>query len=384
MEFLDNDFYNFTMSYYAWEYHKQDVVNYRFTNRSRHLPVKGNVERQLLADKLDEVTFTKPTMEEIKSLRELNLFNEDYLRDLENISLPFIYLDEVENEYYIEYAGPWWSAMFLETPILAAISELLYGGYDLYPARLRLAEKINLLKSFPYLNVSEFGTRRRASAAWQEEVLVKLIDYRPYQVIGTSNVKLALKFGIKPIGTMAHQLFMVTQATTPQIQSSVLEKWVPMFKTVPKILLTDTYGTDFCLNSLNRVQTNWFDGFRQDSGDPVEIGNKIISKLKSCEIDPRTKSITFSDGLTIQKMADIWGQFSNQINVNFGWGTNFTNDLAIDIAPRSMVIKPIMVNDSPCVKLSDNIEKATGAQSAIDECKKLVGYNTTYSQKATY
>jgi nicotinate phosphoribosyltransferase len=42
----------------------------------------------------------------------------------------------------------------------------------------------------------------------------------------------------------------------------------------------------------------------------------------------------------------------------------------------SIVCKADAVNGIPCVKLSDNIAKATGDPIAIEKYKKLVGYTS--------
>lgn len=385
--FLDNDFYNFNMSQYIWTYHQDTRVRYRFINRSKK-KLKPSIPTWEFTKAIEELQDMKPSIEDILFLKTLG-FHERFLNQLSESFACTIHFDIGNDEYDIWYEGPWWLAVFLETPLLAAINEVYVNNTG--PGSLALTNlrhSIELLKIHPYVKVIEFGSRRRAGIGWQREALEKLKEDRPWQLLGTSNVMLSREFEIPVIGTMAHQLFMVNTAmwqnSAASAQNNILYNWMEMF---PDQLtaLPDTYSTDFFLRSLStpeRFAQEW--NVRQDSGDPIAFARKVINFWRSYDVDLRSKVIAFSDGLDVQKMADIWGQFGHITNVNFGWGTNFTGGPR----PISIVIKPeaVLVGEEwkPCCKLSDNIEKATGDPATIKELKGICGYKETYSQKATY
>ena len=52
-----------------------------------------------------------------------------------------------------------------------------------------------------------------------------------------------------------------------------------------------------------------FDGARHDSGDPMEWGERLIAHYERNRVDPRTKTIVFSDSLTIPKVIELYQRF---------------------------------------------------------------------------
>jgi nicotinate phosphoribosyltransferase len=100
-------------------------------------------------------------------------------------------------------------------------------------------------------------------------------------------------------------------------------------------------------------------------------------------INPREKTLFFSDGLNPAKMLKLQKEFGNKINVLFGWGTNFSNDVGF-IDPISIVMKLIKAAGNDAVKLSDNLAKAIGQIYAIERNKLLFGYNVTLDEKCVY
>ena len=71
---------------------------------------------------------------------------------------------------------------------------------------MKLFEKIKMMKEYSYnLKFADFGTRRRFSSEWHEYVVKTLSIHLPNNFVGTSNVYFAMKYNLKPIGTMARQ-----------------------------------------------------------------------------------------------------------------------------------------------------------------------------------
>lgn len=242
----------------------------------------------------------------------------------------------------------------------------------------------------------EFGTRRRWSKQWQMDLLaVMATNYHDMyrKMLGTSNVALARQFNLAPKGTMAHQLFMVETAlhanqmeilTLDGIvnsQLSTLLNWETLYGSHNELLtfLPDTFGTVTFFAPMNDLSHESWDqnvlhhylqnykGIRQDSGDPIRFGNAMLHIWEAYHIDPQEKTLFFSDSLDVRKMSILYETFNMYTNVVFGWGTNLTNDLGP--SPLSIVIKPDAVKVSnewvPCVKLSDDITKATGDPLAV-------------------
>jgi len=250
----------------------------------------------------------------------------------------------------------------------------------------KLEEKIGLLKQYPMIKFMEFGTRRRFSSAWQEYVIMRLKQEIPNQLLGTSNVHYAMKYGLKALGTMAHELFMVYGAIYNEdlgfAQCQLLDDWYEVYGAPSSIALTDTWGTDFFLENITDNQGINFWGMRQDSGDPFVIGEKIVKYYEQKNIDPMGKMIVFSDGLDIPLVIELYEHFSPHITLGFGIGTNLTNDLGA--RPLSIVIKTVEANNQGLVKLSDNIEKAIGKPEDINRYKDIIGYTNKFSEETVY
>jgi len=191
---------------------------------------------------------------------------------------------------------------------------------------------------------------------------------------------LAKLFGLRPIGTFAHEMFMIysgiMHGSDDEIRSShnrVLQDWWKEFGESLSVALTDTFGSKFFFEDMTVEQARIWRGLRQDSGDPIEFGEKAIEFYKRHLIDPRTKVIVFSDGLDVEAIVKIWEHFKDRIKIVFGWGTNLTNDLGFPAL--SLVIKAVEANGFGTVKLSDNPAKAIGDLEDIQRFRQIFGYN---------
>ena len=370
---LDTDFYKLTMMQVVLHQYASAWVRYAFKWRNwdhMHLTVslpdfKSKLDAEI--DRLCELRFTEDEVNYVTSIRFFKPDFIEYLRLFQlNRSYISIYIEEEQLKINIE--GPWLNTILYEIPVLATISELyssLHGVADntwLQDGRKRLKDKVGLLNKAivanQRFNFAEFGTRRRASYLWQEEVLKYLIGNCEGRLVGTSNSHFAMKLGIKPIGTMAHEFFQAHQQLGPRLvdsQKVALQCWADEYRGDLGIALSDTMGFDKFLKDFDRFFSLLFNGCRQDSGDPILWTEKLIAHYKKMRIDPRTKSAIYSDGLTLESAVDIFTRFNDQIQTSFGIGTNLTNDCGF-VAPQ-VVIKMVQCNRKPVAKISDSQDK---------------------------
>ena len=382
MTVLDNDLYQLTMSQYAWRHERERIVRYRFRNRTFAVPLGEALDLDELQRRLDVVSSTGFTAADVAAVRGLGLFDDAWLAWLEAHAgvLPEVHLGVDDGHLELAYEGPWPIAIFLETPVLATVCELHAeaGGDRRAEGDLRLDAKIRHLRANPGIRFMEFGTRRRHGRAWQAHVLARLLEEVPDAVIGTSNVALAIEHGIPPLGTMAHQLFMVATALAladgdrdadvlaPSLL--VVERWAAMYPSL-RTLLPDTYTTDAFVRAADGDVATW-PAVRIDSGDPMAVGERVLAWWRERGEDVGDHHLVFSDGLDLRRMDLLLDAFGARCGVTFGWGTNLTNDVGADAL--SLVIKPDAVDGVPCVKLSDDLAKATGDRAEIARYIALV------------
>jgi len=77
----------------------------------------------------------------------------------------------------------------------------------------------------------------------------------------------------------------------------------------------------------------------------------MIEHYRRNRVDPTTKTLIFSDSLTIPRTIELYQQFRGRCQLAFGVGTNLTNDLGYE--PLQIVIKMTRCNGQPVAKLSD-------------------------------
>jgi nicotinate phosphoribosyltransferase len=341
-----------------------------------------------LQEQVDEIRKNTFTAEELDWLRAQDLFPEGYIEYLATSELPEVLIEKRDGWLHVEYEGQWASAILWETPLLATITNLY--NYAVMPftegvnnADFRLNTKVDLLNRHPNLHIMEFGTRRRYDQWVQEHVIQRLMG-ETTNLVGTSNPHLARKYGLPVSGTQAHQLYMVLAAAMGPTnfaysQQEVMLLWETEYSKKPHMMfsLTDTFGTPFFLKNLDHWRgpeyfSETWRGFRQDSGNPIAIGDSYIKWYEDHGINPMDHTIVFSDALDLNKMLSIAYHFDGRINYVYGVGGNLSNDVGLD-AP-STVIKPVSVNGFPTVKLSDDLAKAIGSRDDINRYKELAGY----------
>ena len=368
---LDTDLYKFTMLQVVLHKFPQTDSVYQFRCRNLDdtayplVDILDELNEQL--DYLCQLNFKADELEYLRSLRFIKSDFVDYL-ELFQLKRRFIKasIDE-QGRLDIRIEGPMVQAMMFEIFVLAIVNELYFRriGSDevMAEGERRLLAKVELLKQYqaeqkpndpPFL-VSDFGTRRRYSFEWQKHVVEEFHKAAPYIFRGTSNVLLAKDLGITPIGTMAHEFLQAFQALDVRLrdfQKSALETWVQEYRGDLGIALTDVVGMDAFLRDFDLYFAKLFDGLRHDSGDPYEWGDKAYVHYKKLKIDSKTKMLTFSDGLNLEKAWSLHNYFKDRFQVSFGIGTNLTNDMGQ--TALNIVLKLVECNGQSVAKLSDS------------------------------
>jgi nicotinate phosphoribosyltransferase len=290
----------------------------------------------------------------------------------------------VDDDLRVQTSGAWPLVTFWETVVMSAINQHYFAGYvrqhglnlaDVYAEGMRrLDAKIALLQQYPGIKIVDFGTRRHFGFAWQTQVVARLQQQCPSQLIGTSNVALAQRFGLRPIGTFAHEMPMVYAAMAEHHGNDIrhshqrfLHDWYARYGVDLSIALTDTFGSGFFFHDFTATQAQQWRGVRHDSGDPLAFGERVIGFYQRHGIDARTKTIVFSDSLTVERIVELYRRFEGRINVLFGWGTNLTND--VGLTPLNIVMKTISADGVATVKLSDHVGKHMGPKEKIERYK---------------
>jgi nicotinate phosphoribosyltransferase len=359
---LDTDIYKLSMMQAVLHQFPGAVVEYRFRCRTSDIdlrPLRAELENEI--EHLCSLRFTAGELDFLASQRYIKSDFVEFLR-LFHLQARFIELGEEDGQLTLTIRGPWLHTILFEVPLLAIISELytrrFHPGEDLAEGRRRLTNKIDQVRELDRpadFVFADFGTRRRFSRAWHDEVVETLAREIPDSLRGTSNVRLARELGLVPIGTMAHEFIQAAQALGPRLaetQRFAFEVWAREYRGDLGIALSDTYSLDAFLRDFDMYFCKLFDGARQDSGDPIEWGEAMIAHYHANRVDPNTRNLIFSDQLTIPRAAEIWLRFRDRINVSFGIGTNLTHDTGTD--PINIVIKMIECNGQPVVKLSDS------------------------------
>lgn len=368
---LDTDLYKFTMLQVVLHKFPQTHGVYHF--RCRNLEDTVYPLTDILADlnqQLDYLCQLQFKDHELQYLRSLRFIKSDFVDYLELFQLKRRFIQasiDAEGRLDIWVEGPMVQAMMFEIFVLAIVNELYFrrirSDAVLLEGERRLQAKMLLLKQYqqqqnpndpPFL-VSDFGTRRRYSYEWQKHVIAEFHQAAPYIFRGTSNVLIAKELGITPIGTMAHEFLQAFQALDVRLrdfQKAALETWVQEYRGDLGIALTDVVGMDAFLRDFDLYFAKLFDGLRHDSGDPYEWGDKAYAHYKKLKVDSKSKMLTFSDGLNLEKAWDLHHYFKDRFQVSFGIGTNLTNDMGQ--TPLNIVLKLVECNGQSVAKISDS------------------------------
>ena len=369
---LDTDLYKFTMMQVVLHQFPGAEVEYRFKcrNKANLAPYVNEIREEIRG--LCSLRFQDAELAYLKAMR---FIKSDFIDFLGIFKLNEKYVSVTalpSGEIEVSIKGPWLHTILFEIPVLAIINEVYFRNTqkqpDLQQARARLTTKIAQLKAdgLQALKIADYGTRRRFGKVWHEEVLrtlsSKLGIATTGQFAGTSNVLFAMKLGLTPLGTMAHEYLQACQALGPRLRDSQVfgfESWAKEYRGDLGIALSDVYGMSAFLRDFDMYFCKLFDGARHDSGDPFEWGERMIAHYIHNRVDPKTKTLIFSDGLTVPRTIELYQQFKGRCQLAFGIGTNLTNDLGDPPAhePLQIVIKMIRCNGQPVAKLSDTPSK---------------------------
>ena len=375
--FLDLDRYKLTMMQAALHHFPAINAKYQFVNRSKNIdlvPFYDEIVYEI--NSLAHLFFRKS---ELKYLRSVPYFTDDFIDLLRFFKLypeKQVKINTDNDKLNITIEGTWFHVILYETLILSIVSEVynrnVYNFENLKSMAInKIDEKILLLKKNP-IKLIEFGTRRRFSRTWQRSIINSLTYTKTLR--GTSNVRCAMDFDIKVIGTMAHEWFQAMQAvdacSLKNCQKYALDIWAKEYRGYLGIALTDTLGINAFINDFDMYFAKLYDGVRHDSGDPCVWMTKILQHYQIFGIDSKTKTAIFSDNLNIPKAIELHNMFDTEINTMFGIGTNLTNDIPA-VQSLSIVIKMIQFNGKPVAKISDEPGKEiTGCPEFLKDLKR--------------
>lgn len=364
---MEMDLYKLTMWQAMLHKNPGTHAKYRFQCRnSTAYPLSDLVND--INSEIDHLCTLRFENEELEFLKTKSYFKSDFIEWLRLFQFQkrFITIKKNNDSLEITTEGPQIHIMGFEIYVLSIVNELYFRRLQtpntLNEARSRLKTKIEALKAFkklpskvnPY-EFFDFGLRRRFSSAWHEEVVQTLIREVPEFFKGTSNIYLAKKYDLTPIGTMAHEYLQSYQGqdiSLRNFQKQALEDWVQEYRGELGIALTDCVGMDAFLKDFDLYFAKLFDGLRHDSGDPFVWAQKALDHYESLRINANTKRLVFSDGLDFQKTFDLYSKFADKVKTGFGIGTNLTNDCGIK--PINIVMKLIECNGKPTAKLPDS------------------------------
>ena len=397
---LDTDFYKLLMCQSIFRNKPDTSVTFSLINRSKNIKLAELIDEGELREQLDHIRSLSLSRGESTWLRgntfygKRQMFRSDFMEWFETFKFPPYQLEKKAGQYELTFEGLWPEVMLWEVPALSVLMELRgravlnkmakFELEVLYArAMTKLWEKIENLRDIEELKIADFGTRRRHSFLWQDWAVQAMLEGLEDKFIGTSNCLIAMKRDIEAIGTNAHELPMIYSALAKSDEElanapyQVLADWHEEHDGNLRIILPDTYGTEAFLKRAPDWLKQWT-GIRIDSGDPVEGAEAAIAWWKEKGENPEDKLVIFSDGLDTPTIRDLHQKFNERVKVSFGWGTNLTNDfrgLVSDgsLDAFSLVCKPIKANETPTVKLSDNLNKAMGPSEEINRYKRVFG-----------
>jgi nicotinate phosphoribosyltransferase len=421
---LDADFYKFTMAYFIWKFYRGTHVKFRLINRNKSFPLArivnvDDLRRQLEFTKARMLTRTDLIWLRGQNYYHQNLFPDDFLQFLSELRLPEFKLVVDGDQFELTAEGSWESVTFWENPMMCIPNELIYrtAMREMTEEQLtqlfdnateKLLRKFEQLKTRPWLRIADFGLRRRFMFLWQRFVLMHAKSRLGPSFTGSSNAHMSFGLDVPAIGTNAHELVMAlaalaqTDAGVVDAQYEVLRNWKELYPLGGlRVVLPDAYGSQQFLANMPEflardIVHNWR-GFRLDSGDPIAEGNMMLDWYKKMGVDPlrENKILIPSDGLDVDSIFAFDDAFKGKIAYPFGWGTNLTNDfrgchprgdecavirgdkLALSwneiFRGHSIVCKVDSVNGRAAVKLSNNVNKATGPKEEVERYKKIFG-----------
>lgn len=367
LSLLDTDLYKFNMDQVIFHKHTDLNGEYHFKCRNENVRFTQEMLEEINAQ-IDFLCKLRFTREELDYLRSIRFIKNDYVEFLRlwHPIREYVTTDlSPDGKLSVVVKGPLFSAMQFEIYLLEIINEVYFRmSFDYEVLRASAAQRLNQkLEAFQNgiytFKFAEFGCRRRLSREW-EDVVVRRLVTETDNCVGTSNVYLAKKYNIKPIGTYAHEFVQMYQGidSIPLAYTNhyAMADWYDEYRGDNGTALTDTITTDLFLLDFNHSMANNYSGVRHDSGDPYIWGEKILAHYEKYGIDTRTKQLLFSDSLDFDRSQKLYEYFKDRAKVSFGIGTFCSNDTCEPAL--NIVIKLQYVNGRPVAKLSDTPDKA--------------------------
>ena len=365
---LETDMYKFSMGQTIFHQFTSYKTTWTFKCRNKDVHFTDEMVEEIKeqVQAFCQLRFTEEELEYLDNITWIKGTYVDFLRLWQPRYEEFTITTDAPCGLAIDAAGTWLNTSMYEIPVLAIVNEVYFRmAYDydvlLKQFKRRLDEKVRLLEEDTYRlsDFSEFGLRRRLSAEAQEMAVKALAEVElpaDSHFIGTSNVYLAKKFNLKPVGTMAHEWIMCTGQGNHKHNPAysnwyALDAWVKEYGILNGIALTDTITTDCFLRDFQLTYATLFSGVRQDSGDPYKWGDKMIAHYNSLGINPRTKTLLFSDSLDFERATALYDYFKDKAKVAFGIGTFISNDT--DEEALNIVMKTTKCNGMDVAKISD-------------------------------
>ena len=367
---LENDLYKFSMGQAIYHQFSDYKTTWSFKCRNENVyftkEMVEEIKEQIKA--YCNLQFTEDELEYINNIKWMKGSYVDFLRLWKPRFDDFTITDDAACGLFIETKGTWLNTSMYEIPTLAIVNEVYFRmkyNYDklIHSFKERLEEKYNkVYNGHLYIGTfSEFGLRRRLSSEAQELVVEKFSHINDTyhcasSFIGTSNVYLAKKYNLIPVGTMAHEWIMCVGQGNHKHNPAYsnwysLNAWVNEYGILNGIALTDTITTDCFLEDFQLTFATLFSGVRHDSGNPIEWGEKMIKHYEKLGIDTTTKTLLFSDSLDFESADKICRHFKGRCKIAFGIGTYLSNDTCVE--PLNIVMKTTKCNGQDVAKLSD-------------------------------
>lgn len=366
---LETDMYKFSMGQCIYNKFTSYKTTWTFKCRNKdvHFTEEMVEEIKHQIQEYCKLRFTEDELDYLENIKWIKGSYVDFLRIWQPRYEDFEITRDAECGLSIEAKGSWLNTSMYEIPTLAIVNEVYFRmnyNYDelLESYKERLDEKVSKLITgeFAMGNFSEFGLRRRLSAEAQELAVKKLCgsskEFKGSNCVGTSNVYLAKKYGVTPVGTMAHEWIMCVGQGNHKHNPAysnwyAMDAWTKEYGILNGIALTDAITTDCFLKDFQLTYATLFSGVRHDSGDPYEWGDKMIAHYESLGINPKTKQLLFSDSLDFEKASKLNAYFKDRINVAFGIGTFISNDTCVPAL--NIVMKTTACNGMEVAKISD-------------------------------
>lgn len=374
---LETDLYKFSMGQAI--YHQYPSYKTKWAFKCRNTDVKFTSEMiEEIKEQIKHYCTIRFNEDELSYLSSIEWLHEDYVAYLRLWKPRYEDFDISADDscgLFLEATGTWLNTSMYEIPILAIVNEVYFRmahNYDelFEQYKRKFNEKLNWLLDGTY-NIglfSEFGLRRRLSSEAQDLAVKKLCEnngkYKDSYCVGTSNVYLAKKYGVKPVGTMAHEYIMCIGQGNPMYNPAysnklAMDSWTKEYGVLNGTYLTDTIGDATTHLDMGYTYSISFSGVRHDSGDPYKWGDewvkhyeKYYNKYHDERVNPKNKTLLFSDSLNFEKASKLYEYFKDRIKVAFGIGTYISNDT--DISPLNIVMKVVECNEGPVAKLSNS------------------------------